>query len=257
MAGYRTKAAANSSRRSDSDSKRSAPKRTTLPRWVRRDSVALHELASTAKGLCNDSGVSSTADHDARVMRRDLREAEFFLRLGRVLIVGSPAAVIAARLARGLWGPNYDPAHGPWTHWVPITAMLLALAWVILLPSLLLPITPVILLESKDGQMSGPTVLGRRHLDAGSVRVEWSMPVPGRVTTVIHLLRDAQHAWLMAEDVGVPDLSSATESPETLIETARTAPVAKGMRLWGWATSIGWFICKVALWVGFGFVVYG
>jgi hypothetical protein len=175
----------------------------------------------------------SRGEREHRIRRRLGR---WTITAGRVLLVGAPLLVGILWLVPIPWSTT---SSGP-SFWMPEAALLVTVLWLTLLPAMLLPVTPIDLVEVSEGKLTGPTVLGRRSVDLEAARVVLSVPLPSKSTSsVLHLVRD-QRGWMLVDVDGLADLSGA-EPPETIFAAARKRKLRWYVHLVAALGVVAWF----------------
>lgn len=183
----------------------------------------------------------SRLERERRIRRRMYT---WVVAAGRVLLVGAPVLVGVLWLVPISWSSLSGPSF-----WVPESALMLAILWLLMLPAMLLPWTPAALFEVSEGKLTGVTVLGRRQLDLETARIVLSVPVPSKLSSpVAHVIRDHRH-WLIVEVEGFDDLSGA-EPPETILAAAQRARIRWYLRVMAWVGGIAWLFASIAGGVG-------
>lgn len=179
----------------------------------------------------------SRAERERRVRRR---LSGWTIAAGRILLVGAPLLVGILWLIPIAWSTT---SSGP-SFWVPEFALLVAVLWLILLPAMLLPVTPVTLVEVSEGKLTGQTVLGRRSIDLDAAWIVLSVPLPSKFTSsTLHLVR-GHRSWMLVDVSGLTDLSG-DEPPETIFAAARKRKLRWYIHLAAALAVLGWFGASV------------
>ena len=180
----------------------------------------------------------SRSERERRIRRR---MGNWVIVSGRSLLVGAPVAVIVLWVVPISWS---FASSGP-SFWVPESAFLLAILWLLMLPAMLLPWTPEALFEVSEGKLTGVTVLGRRYVDLETARILLSVPVPSKYSSpVAHVIRDRRH-WLIVEVEGFDDLSGA-EPPETILAAAQKTRIRWYVYATAWVGALAWLFASIA-----------
>jgi len=163
---------------------------------------------------------------------------------GRVLVVAAPLAVVGCRLTHSEWASAPADAGGLPGHWIPNVALALSFVWALTLPFLVLPITPLSLLEIERGELRGPTVLGTRRVRMAKLQRFRGWYAPGRFThSLAYVLRDDGHGWLIAWDSDVERYNPAPSQLEGQVDRARSRRVTIRERVASWVVVIAWGLC--------------
>jgi len=125
-----------------------------------------------------------------------------------------------------------------------MSAFVLSILWLTLLPSMLLPMAPAALVDARDGKLSGETVLGRRWIDLEAARIVLSVPIPGKYAwPVVHLVSDHRR-WLLVRVSGFDDLSG-TDPPETILAAAQKRKRRWYVAVIAFLGTAAWFMASI------------
>lgn len=163
--------------------------------------------SSRSPSVVLNLGVTLTRRELAKASRgehpsRRIRIAQVLIWSGRAYLVTLLLVYVGSWLARPAWISAPRPTGTP-AHWISDTAMLFLLAFAMLWPLLLLPVTSIALTTSEGGWLYGISVLGRRRVAANSVRAA-RVTLPGRgYSSYAAALRDGRFRLLIVIGTGM------------------------------------------------------
>jgi hypothetical protein len=121
---------------------------------------------------------------------------------GRGYLAVLGIVLVGSWLARPVW-MSAPRLTGTPSHWIADVTLAFLLALAIVWPLLLLPVSSLALTSADEAWLSGMTVLGRRRVEADSVRTA-RITLPGRgYSTYVATLRDRRLRFLIVVGSGM------------------------------------------------------